>query len=104
MRRSHRRGLWIAGSLALFVVAAWVAVRSLAEPVRRYMQAEVNRRLTGYTVSIPGLRVHLLAAAIEMREATLVENDNPDSPVLHIRRLVTSLDCGGRTPAPGVRR
>lgn len=92
MRRSHRRGLWIAGSLALLVIAAWVAVRSLDEPVRRYMEAEVNRRLTGYTVSIPGLRLHLLAAAIEMREATLVQNDNPDPAVLHIRRLVTSLD------------
>ncbi|HKA63727.1 MAG TPA: DUF748 domain-containing protein [Methylomirabilota bacterium] len=92
MRRSHRRGLWIAGSLALLVIAAWIAVRSLDEPVRRYMEAEVNRRLTGYTVSIPGLRLHLLAAAIEMREATLVQNDNPDPAVLHIRRLVTSLD------------
>jgi hypothetical protein len=82
----------MAGSLALLVVAAWAAVRFLDEPVRRYMEAEANRRLTGYTVSIPGLRVHPLAAAIEMREATLVQNDNPDPPVLHIRRLVTSLD------------
>ncbi|HEY7203767.1 MAG TPA: DUF748 domain-containing protein [Methylomirabilota bacterium] len=92
MRRAHRRGLWIAGSLALVVVTAWVAMRVLDEPVRRYMEAEVNRRLTGYTVSIPRLRMHLLATAIEMREATLVQNDNPDPPVLHIRRLLTRLD------------
>jgi len=92
MRRAHRRALWIAGSVALLVVAAWVAVRFLDEPVRRYMEAEVNRRLTGYTVSVPGLRLHPLATAIEMREATLVQNDNPDPPVLHIRRLVTRID------------
>jgi uncharacterized protein involved in outer membrane biogenesis len=92
MRRSRRRGLWIAGSIGLLVVAAGIAVRVLDEPARRYLEAEVNRRLSGYTVSIPGLRLHPLAAAIEMREATIVQNDNPDPPVLHVRRLVTSVD------------
>src|SRR5262245_12995556 len=91
-RANHRLGLRIAGLGALLLVATYIGARSLDEPVRRYMEAEVNRRLTGYTVSIPGLRLHLLAAAIEMREATLVQNDNPDPAVLHIRRLVTSLD------------
>jgi hypothetical protein len=92
MRPSLRRGLWIAAWIALLPVAATFAVRFLDEPVRRYMEAEVNRRLTGYTVSIPRLHLHLLSTSIELREATLAQNDNPDPPVLHVRRLVTSID------------
>jgi hypothetical protein len=56
------------------------------------MEAEVNRRLTGYTVSIPGLRLHPFSTSIELRDATIVQNDNPDPPVLHIRHLVTRVD------------
>ena len=92
MRPSLRRGLWIAACLALLVAGTAVGVRFLDEPARRYMEAEVNRRLTGYTVSIPKLRLHLLSTSIEVREATIAQNENPDPPVLHVRRLVTSID------------
>ena len=71
MRPSLRRGLWIAACLALLVGGAAVAVRVLDDPARRYMEAEVNRRLTGYTVSIPKLRLHLLSTSIEVREVTI---------------------------------
>jgi hypothetical protein len=83
---------WTAGLAALLLVVTGVAIRFLDEPARRYMEAEVNRRLTGYTVSIPHLRLHPLSASIEVREAAIVQNDNPDPPVLHIHRLVTALD------------
>ncbi|HEY7041769.1 MAG TPA: hypothetical protein VID28_23065, partial [Methylomirabilota bacterium] len=69
MQRSTRRRLWwTAGLAALLLVVTGVAIRFLDEPARRYMEAEVNRRLTGYTVSIPHLRLHPLSASIEVRE------------------------------------
>lgn len=91
-RENRRRVGWIAVLGALLLVVTYLAARSLEEPVRRYMEAEVNRRLTGYTVSIPVLRLHPFSTSIELHDATIVQNDNPDPPVLRVGHLVTSLD------------
>jgi hypothetical protein len=85
----HRRWLWLFGTLALLVYGVG---RSLDEPVRRYMETQANRRLTGYTVRIPILRVHLWNASVEVRDASLVQDANPDPPVIHMERFVTSVD------------
>ena len=88
----HRRWLWLFGTLALLGLLLYGVARSLDEPVRRYMETEANRRLTGYTVRIPGLRVHLWNASVEVRGASLVQDENPDPPVIHMERLVTAVD------------
>jgi hypothetical protein len=88
----HRRWLWLFGTLALLGLLLYGVARSLDEPVRRYMETEANRRLTGYTVRIPMLRVHLWNASIEVRDASLVQDANPDPPVIHMERFVTALD------------
>ena len=72
----RRRWLWLFGTLALLGLFYGVA-RSLDEPVRRYMETEANRRLTGYTVRIPTLRVHLWNASVEVRNASLVQDATP---------------------------
>jgi uncharacterized protein DUF748 len=88
----HRRWLWLFGTLALLGLLLYGVARSLDEPVRRYMETEANRRLTGYTVRIPGLRVHLWNASVEVRDASLVQDENPDPPVIHMERFVTAVD------------
>jgi len=88
----HRRLLWVFGTLAVLALLVYGVARSLDEPVRRYMEGEANRRLTGYTVRIPMLRVHLWKASIEVRDASLVQDANPDPPVLHMARFVTAVD------------
>lgn len=88
----HRRWLWLFGTLALLGLLFYGVARSLDEPVRRYMETEANRRLTGYTVRIPMLRVHLWNASVEVRGASLVQDANPDPPVFHMERFVTAVD------------
>ena len=39
----HRRWLWLFGTLALLGLLFYGVARSLAEPVRRYMETEANR-------------------------------------------------------------
>ena len=73
----HRRWLWLFGILALLGLLFYGVARSLDEPVRRYMETEANRRLSGYTVRIPMLRVHLWNASIEVRDASLAQDANP---------------------------
>jgi hypothetical protein len=89
----RRRWLWMTvGSLGLLGALTYGIVRYAEEPVRRYLEGEVNRRLTGYTVRIPSLRVHPWLGSIELHHATIVQDAHPDPPVTHIARLVTSID------------
>jgi Domain of Unknown Function (DUF748) len=88
----HRRWLWLFGILALLGLLFYGVARSLDEPVRRYMETEANRRLSGYTVRIPVLRVHLWNASIEVRDASLVQDANPAPPVIQMKRFVTAVD------------
>ena len=92
MLRIPRRWGWVLGGLALLTVSAYAAARFADEPVRRYMEAEVNRRLTGYTVRIAALHVHPWTASVELRDATIAQDPNPDPPVAQVGRLVTRID------------
>ncbi len=88
----RRRWLWIFGALGLLGVLTYGIARSLDEPVRRYLEREVNHRLTGYTVQIPVLRMHPWIGAFELRGATITQDADPDPPVTRIERLVTHID------------
>jgi hypothetical protein len=90
--RVRRRWVWLLGGLVLFMALVYGAARYADEPVRRYMEAEVNRRLTGYTVRIPALYVRPWSVSIELRDAAIFQDANPDPPVAHVGRLSTHLD------------
>jgi hypothetical protein len=72
-RRIRRRWTWLLGGL----VVVYGAARFADEPLRRYMEAEVNRRLTGYTVRIAAQHVHPWIAALELRDATIARTRTP---------------------------
>lgn len=88
----RRRWVWLLGGLALLMILVYGAARFANEPLRRYMEAEVNRRLTGYTVRIVALHVHPWTASLELRGATIAQDVNPDPPVAQVARLVTRID------------
>jgi hypothetical protein len=88
----RRRGSWLIAVVGFLAVLTYGVARGLDEPVRQYMEREVNRRLTGYTVSIPALRIDPWSLSIEFRDATIIQNANPDPPVTHIATLVTRVD------------
>ena len=88
----RRRWLWLFGTLGLLSVLTYGIARSMDEPVRRYLEREVNHRLTGYTVQIRVLRVHPWIGSVELYDAAIVQDANPDPPVAHIARLITRVD------------
>src|SRR6266478_643357 len=90
--RIRRRWVFLLGGVVLLTVLVYGTARFADEPLRRYMEAEVNRRLTGYTVQIAALRVHPWTASVELRDATIAQNANPDPPVAQVARLVTRID------------
>ncbi len=90
--RIRRRWLFLLGGLVLLTVLVYGTARFADEPLRRYMEAEVNRRLTGHTARITALRVHPWTASVELRDATIAQDANPDPPVAQVARLVTRID------------
>src|SRR5258708_12837122 len=90
--RIRRRWVFLLGGFVLLTVLVFGAARFADEPLRRYMEAEVNRRLTGYTVQIGALHVHPWIGSLELRDATIAQDANPDPPVAQVARLVTRID------------
>jgi hypothetical protein len=86
------RWVWLLWGLAGLTILVYGGARFSNEPLRRYMEAEVNRRLTGYTVRIAALRVHPWTASVELRDATIAQDANPDPPIAQVARLVTRID------------
>ena len=90
-RRISRRWLWLSGVLAGLVVATAAVSWSGDESVRRYMEREINSRLTGYTVSLRAVHVHPWAVSLELVDASISQDANPQLPVALIRSLTAGL-------------
>src|SRR5229473_6091345 len=90
--RIRRRWVFLLGGLVLLTVLVYGTAQFADEPLRHYMEAAVNRRLTGHTVQIAALRVHPWTASVELRDATITQDANPDPPVAQVARLVTRID------------
>src|SRR5262249_17743809 len=86
--RWHR---WPAMALLAMVVAVYSAAYLLDEPLRRYVERQVNHRLTGYTVAIPKLSLHPHTFSFDLFGVTIVQDANPRTPVADIHRLNTSI-------------
>ena len=91
--RSRRRWVAVVATvvLALVVVAA-VAVSRIEEPLRRYLERQVNESLTGYTATIGALDLHIVGLAVELENVTLVQNARPSPPVLYVPSWRTSVE------------
>ncbi len=92
MRLSLRsRRVWLAGLFLGLIAVTALSALSPDVPARRYMEREINRRLTGYTVTIGALRIHPWTVSLELRDATISQNANPGPPVARIRALSASI-------------
>ena len=81
---------WVAGVALAFAVLLIVAAFLIDEPLRRLVERQMNDRLDGYTVSIAKLDFHPIGFAIDLRDIVLVQNANPDPPVMRMERLSAS--------------
>ena len=87
-----RRWMWWTGiGVGLLVFVTVIAALFIDEPARRYMERKINSRLTGYTITVPKLHVHPWTVSLELVDAALRQNANPDPPVALFRSLKASL-------------
>jgi uncharacterized protein DUF748 len=88
----RRRWIWPIGLLASLAAVTCLAALFINEPARRYMEHEINRRLTGYTVTVRALHVHPWTVSLELVDSMIAQDANPDPPVARIRSLTTTID------------
>lgn len=86
-----RRGRWILGGIALFLVLLVVASFLVDEPLRRYIEGQMNERLKGYTARIERLSFHPIGASLTLYGLVIVQDAHPDPPVLHVDRFDASV-------------
>jgi hypothetical protein len=87
----RRWWIWGAGAVALVAVAAVVASFFVDEPLRRYLERQLNARLQGYTVRIGALDFHPLGFSIDVEDVSLTQNAHPDPPVARVPTLSASV-------------
>ena len=87
----RRRWVWLFGLLASLIAVTWFVSRFVDEPVRRYMEREINRRLTGYTVAVRALHVRPWTVSLELLDSTVSQDANPAPPVARIHSLTAGL-------------
>jgi len=92
--RLSRGGRWaaIAGAvLVVLLVVAFAVAFLIDEPLRRSIEAQMNERLTGYTVTIGALDFHPIGLSIDFEDLQVVQQKHPDPPVARIARLSASV-------------
>jgi hypothetical protein len=83
---------WLGITLLLLLACGIVAAYLLDEPLRRKMEANLNSRLKGYTVQIERLDFHPLGFSLDLENAVIRQNANPEPAVAHIPLLNASVN------------
>ena len=86
-----KAALWTIGGIVGLIVLLVIASFFVDEPMRRSMEREMNRRLTGYSVTLPKLHFRLFGLSVTLYDLTVRQNANPDPPVASIPRLHASV-------------
>lgn len=89
--RLGRRSRWVLGGIALFVGLIVVASFSVDEPLRRYVERQMNERLEGYTARIDRLSFHPVGGSLTLYNLVIVQDAHPDPPVLHVESFDASV-------------
>jgi hypothetical protein len=62
------------------------------EPLRAYMEHELNNRVQGYSFRIEKLNFHPIGFSLDLKDVTVRQNSAPDPPVATIPRWNASLE------------
>jgi hypothetical protein len=88
---SRGRSLWlilgVMGLSALLIIASFL----VDEPMRRSMEKEINRRLTGYSVRVPRLYFCLFDLSVTLYDVHVFQQAHPNPPVAFLPRLHASV-------------
>jgi Domain of Unknown Function (DUF748) len=83
--------LWIGAAVVFILILVFVAAFLLDEPLRRKMEADINKSLKGYSVRIGRVDFHPIGLSLDLEDSTIYQSAHPDPPVAHIPNLSASI-------------
>ena len=87
----RRWWIWLVGAVGLLVVAAVVVSFFIDEPLRRYVERQMNARLQGYSVRIGALDFHPFGFSVDLKDVVILQDSYPDPPVVRVPELSASM-------------
>ena len=87
----RRWWIWLVGAVGLLVMAAVVGSFFIDEPLRRYVERQMNARLQGYSVRIGALDFHPFGFSVDLKDVVILQDSYPDPPVVRVPELSASM-------------
>ncbi|MEZ4282339.1 MAG: DUF748 domain-containing protein [Myxococcota bacterium] len=90
----RRRAIARTAGVLGFVLLGTLAVGSFLaeEPIRRWLARELNAPLKGYALQIGSLDLRLLTADVALRDLVVIQELQPDPPIVRVERISGGLD------------
>ena len=88
LRRIAYLSAWGVG---VVIVLMMIASFFVDEPLRRYMERELNAELKGYSVQLPALSFHPLGFSVTLKNLTVAQTAHPKPPLALIPMLHASV-------------
>ena len=83
--------IWLMGSIAVLVIVAFGLGVFINEPLRHYVERQLNTHLQGYTVHVGKLDLHPLRFSVELFDVSIIQDANPDPAIVYVPRLSSSV-------------
>jgi hypothetical protein len=83
---------WAGIVVAVLAVIAVIVASMMDEPMRGYVERQVNRQLKGYTLHIGKLDLHPLAFSLDLENVRFIQNRNPEPPIMQVPKWHASVE------------
>ena len=83
---------WVLGIAVVLIAVAVGLAHLLDEPLRRRIEAGINKSLKGYQVTIGRVDFHPFGFSLDLEDSIIVQEAHPDPPMAEIPLLTASVE------------
>lgn len=86
-----RIAVWLPAIVVGLILLMAIAAAFVDEPLRRYVEGHLNRRVQGYTFHVGKLDLHPLTLGVDLEDLALVQKEHPDPPIARIPKWTAGI-------------
>jgi hypothetical protein len=87
MRKKKRIIYWVVAGVAVLLLLLIIAIPLLQEPLRQYLEDNINENLTGYSARIGDIAVNPFNVSLVIDNLLVFQDAHPEPPVAEIGRI-----------------